>query len=70
MTGSNITISARALSLLVVCNVRVGLLETMELTFLFIYFICPFYLHYVWQLEGSGYSSLGPLSAVRRSYTT
>ena len=42
---------------------------TMELTFLFIYFIC-FYLYICWQLGSSGYSSLGLLSAVRRSYTT
>ena len=48
------------------CNVTVDLLVTMELTFLF---IC-FYLYICWQLESSGYSSLGLLSAVRRSYTT
>ena len=54
-----------------ITDVMVGwvLLVTMELTFLFIYFIC-FYLYYGWQLESSGYSSLGLLSAVRRSYTT
>ena len=46
--------------------VTVDLLVTMELTFLFIYFIC-FYLYYGWQLDTS---SLGLLSAVRRSYTT
>ena len=54
------------------CNVMVGwvLLVTMELTFLFIYFIC-FYLYYGWQLGSPGYSSsLGLLSAVRRSYRT
>ena len=39
---------------------------TMELTFLFIYFIC-FYLYYGWQLGSLGYSSFGLLSAVRRS---
>ena len=52
------------------CNGWMDFMVTMELTFLFIHFICPFYLYYVWQLEGSGYSSLGLLSAVRRSYTT
>ena len=41
----------------------------MELTFLFIYFTCPFYLH-MFDLEGSGIQSR-PMSAVRRrSYTT